>query len=164
MTETEILHMAELNVLCSGHLKTEYSQLKTLPIADRTWFNFIGWWKEKVALWKTLNMPAGQYGYRGGAIDETDEIDNMNAATNATNAAIFQQLTNSNNALVQQLQILQAQNAQLLTPTPEQSTSDGSFAIMDSGTTSNFFTTDANVINIPCENTQWSITPFKPYL
>jgi hypothetical protein len=40
-------------------------------------------------------------------------------------------------------------NASLpLTPTPKQSTSTEHFAIMDSGATSNFFTTDANVINV----------------
>ena len=41
------------------------------------------------------------------------EIDINNAATNAANAATFQQLTQSNNALAQQLQALAMQNSQL---------------------------------------------------
>jgi hypothetical protein len=107
MNETQLLHLAELNILKSGHMKTEYSQWKTLAPADRTWNNFVAWWKEEHAIWKTLHMGASQFGCGGAAQDQdVEEINNLNAATNAANAATFQQLTTSNNALTQQLQAL----------------------------------------------------------
>jgi hypothetical protein len=59
-------------------------------------------------------MAAGKFGYGSAAAENNeDEIDQINAATNAANAATFQQLTASNNALTQQLQALQLSNTQL---------------------------------------------------
>jgi hypothetical protein len=111
----QLLHLAELNIPKSGHLKNEYSQWKMVWAADRTWDNFVGWWKEKIAIWKTLHQSAGMFGYGGAAQEQdVDEVNNLNAATNAANAATFQQLTASNAALAQQLQALQATNAQLM--------------------------------------------------
>jgi hypothetical protein len=106
--------MAELLILKCGHMKTEYSMWKTLLAQDRTFTNFCNWWKEKYTIWKTTHQAASSFGYGGVATHEVDEeIDTMNAATNAANAATFQQLSETNNALAQQLQALQLANSQL---------------------------------------------------
>jgi hypothetical protein len=114
ISENELLNKAELLILKSQQMKNEYSLWKSLAHHDRTWHNFCVWWKEKYHIWKTVHTSASMLGY-GGGIQSSDEyeIDINNAATNAANAATFQQLTQSNNALAQQLQALAMQNSQL---------------------------------------------------
>jgi hypothetical protein len=114
VTAERALQIAELLILKCGHMKTEYSMWKTLLPQDRTFTNFCNWWKEKYAIWKTTHQAASSFGYGGSATQVDEEIDTINAATNAANAATFQQLTQSNNALAQQLQALQLTNAQLV--------------------------------------------------
>jgi hypothetical protein len=114
ITAERALQMAELLILKCGHMKTKYSMWKTLLPQDRTFTNFCNWWKEKYAIWKTTHQAASSFGYGGSATQVEDEIDTINAATNAANAATFQQLMQSNNALAQQLQALQLTNAQLM--------------------------------------------------
>lgn len=114
ISERQLLNSAELNIVRTNHFANEYSQWKSLPPADQTWQNFIIWWRGKYTTWKTLHMAAGKFGYGGAAVDNNEnEIDQINAATNAANAVTFQQLTQSNNALTQQLQALQLSNTQL---------------------------------------------------
>jgi hypothetical protein len=114
ISENELLNKAELLILKSQQMKNEYSLWKSLAHHDRTCHNFIVWCKEKYHIWKTAHTSASMLGY-GGGIQSMDgnEIDINNAATNAANAATFQQLTQSNNALAQQLQALTMQNSQL---------------------------------------------------
>jgi hypothetical protein len=114
ISENELLNKAELLILKSQQMKNEYSLWKSLAHHDRTWHNFIVWWKEKYLIWKTIHTSASMLGY-GGGIQSMDgnEININNAAMNAANAATFQQLTQSNNALTQQLQALAMQNSQL---------------------------------------------------
>jgi hypothetical protein len=114
ISERQLLNSAELNIVRTNHFANEYSQWKSLAPADQTWQNFIIWWKGKYTTWKMLHMAAGKFGYGGAAAENNeDDIDQINAATNAANAATFQQLTASNNALTQQLQALQLSNTPL---------------------------------------------------
>jgi hypothetical protein len=108
ITLAAALQMAELLILKSGHMKTKYSNWKTLPAQDRNWTNFCLWWKEKHAIWKTTHISASEYGYGGTAEAQATEetIDAINAQVNAANAATFQNLS-------QQVRLLQQQNAQL---------------------------------------------------
>jgi hypothetical protein len=94
--------MAELLILKCGHMKTEYSMWKMLLL-----------WKEKYAIWKTTHQAASSFGYGGATHEVDEEIDTMNAVTNAANAATFQQINETNNVLAQQLQALQLANSQL---------------------------------------------------
>jgi hypothetical protein len=81
ISERQLLNSAELNIVRTNHFATPSGKVCN----------------------KTLHMAAGKFGYDGGMGEKQDatddDIDQINAATNAANASTFQQLTQSNNAL-----------------------------------------------------------------
>ena len=120
-TDKQMVNMGEKIVLDTQCFKSAYSKWMEKAEADKTWPNFVIHFNAAYKIWKVTNKAFHNFGYGGGAagIGATgsqggeeaswEDLDNINAAVNAANAATFQQLSMTNANLTSQNAQLNAQ-------------------------------------------------------
>eukprot|EP00804_Cyclotella_cryptica_P023089 CCRYP_000334-RA/>CCRYP_000334-RA protein AED:0.93 eAED:0.93 QI:0/0/0/0.5/1/1/2/0/513 len=109
---------ATANALQSTPTTRDYGKWMKRPEHERTWPNFISHFGTAYRVWKITDNASGNFGYGGAAADtgedeSWEQLDGINAATNATNAATFQHLSSTNANLTAQNTHLNAQLALL---------------------------------------------------
>jgi hypothetical protein len=117
-SDTQLVKIAEKIILDTKMLKAEYKDWMRIAPAARNWNAFKDFWADAHTTWLTTEKASGDFGYGGGATGnnvqarddvEVYDVDNINAATNAANAATFQQLSQANNTLTQENSLLRQQ-------------------------------------------------------
>eukprot|EP00804_Cyclotella_cryptica_P000468 CCRYP_020025-RA/>CCRYP_020025-RA protein AED:0.99 eAED:0.41 QI:0/-1/0/1/-1/1/1/0/386 len=132
--DKQLVQMGKKIFLDTHNFKGDYGKWMKRPEHKRTWTNFIGHVGTAYEVWKITGNASGNFGYGGGANDtgkdeSREQLDGINAATNAANAATFQQLSSTNANLTAQntqlnaqLALLQQQFNSSNRPTPQHQT------------------------------------------